>query len=504
MASSSYCLGIPMPQCIEKLVETPPICIASQKDLDTIQVLREVGHERQRPEHEIIQATNLASGLSNIVVILLRPRLHERHHFDVDFNNFVQDCETLKVVDELIRFTSNKTRCIHTVTVLNAFSYQPLDHKPTLDKQSEKILSKMLQIKKPRIIIHYHNKKYTNSWIIRFNLNQGPYRLQRELVEISNNHSAIIIPSFHPSAAVNHDKHRPELQILLVYHFVNAFHALKYKPNRKEWPNLPCCAQEILESCRKVPTALSIPLKPQEQEAAFRVAWILKSSYHGPAIEAPQLSLFPADDGEEAKEQVNTFDALVFWSILVFQNPGAFDLSGLVRASFFLRKLHLPLYPAYERLRLLFLDSTTENAHWFCDNVDDTVADLSNQFSDLGLSEQSYQSRILQENKRAYEFAFQAASTLNESDGEIDQGDRRYYDATYGQGHFISKHLSDYKNFSIDKSIRIQTLGVQCEIFANSLLNSSLKKPENLTRTQQKDCFAELSSCLSKLRKEFE
>lgn len=129
MATSGYCLEIPMPQCLQQSLETPPICMACQKDLDTIQVLRDVGNERQHPEHEIIQATNLASGLSDIVVILPRPRSDENHRFDVDFNDFVQRCETLKVVDELIRFASNGTRSIHTVTVLNACSYQPLDKR---------------------------------------------------------------------------------------------------------------------------------------------------------------------------------------------------------------------------------------------------------------------------------------------------------------------------------------------------------------------------------------
>lgn len=495
-----------MPQCLQQLLETPPISIVCQKDLDTIQVLRDVGNERQHPEYEILQATNLASGLSDIVVILLRPRSHENHRFDVDFNDFVRRCDTLKVVDELIRFASNGTRSIHTVTVLNACSYQPLDKEPTLDKQSEAILARILQIKKPKVIIQCHNHKYTDPWMERFNFGQGPYRLQRKPVEISDDHSAIVIPSFHPSHAVNFNEHRPELQILLVYHFVDAFRALKDKLDGDESPRLPCCAQEILELCHREPRALSTPLASREQEAAFRVAWLLQSSYHGPAIEAPHLSQIPADDGEEAQEQVQTFDALAFWLTAVFHNPRTFNLSGLVRASFSLQKFRLTSYPAYERLRLLFLDSTAVNAHWFCNNIGDAVTGLSSQFSDLGLSESSEPSLILQENNRAFELALKAASILNESPARrIKQRDHlSYYNAVYYQDGVIAGYIRDHQNTHIDQAIRIQTLSIQCRIFADSLFNSSRKNAESLTLIQQKDCFSDLLSCLTKLKNEFE
>jgi hypothetical protein len=340
----------------------------------------------------------------------------------------------------------------------------------------------------------------------RFNFDRGSYRLQRELVEISDDHSAIVIPSFNPSTAVNYNKHRPELQILLVYHFVDAFRALNDKLDGYERPKLPCCAQGILELCHEEPLVLSIPFESREQETAFRVAWILKSSYHGPAIEAPQLSQLPANDGEEAKEQVNTFEALAFWSTAVFHNRGAFDLSGLVRASFSLREPCLAFYPVYERLQLSLLDSTAENVHWFCHNVGDAVTGLSNQFSELGLSESSDSGLTIQKNNRVFELALKAASILDEKPaGGLDQRDHLpYYSAVYHQNGIIRRYLSDYQNTHIDQAIRIQTLCVQCTTFADSLFNSSRGKDGSLTLTQQKDCFSDLLSCLSKLKKEFE
>jgi hypothetical protein len=112
---------------------------------------------------------------------LQRSLQRESHRFDADFNKFVKASKTLKALNKLICFTSNGTWSIYMVTVLNAYSYQPYPDNSVLDYGSEQILAKVLQVKKPKVIIHCHNDVYNVLWMARFNFSDGAYRLRREI-----------------------------------------------------------------------------------------------------------------------------------------------------------------------------------------------------------------------------------------------------------------------------------------------------------------------------------
>jgi hypothetical protein len=118
---TTTCLGIPVPLSLKRIVSVPPVCYPSQGDKETIEILQHFGKELRLPANEITQACNLASGFSDIVIILERPR--RIHKFKNSFTEFVKDCPTLKAVDELIRLATKGARSIHTVTVLDVFSF---------------------------------------------------------------------------------------------------------------------------------------------------------------------------------------------------------------------------------------------------------------------------------------------------------------------------------------------------------------------------------------------
>jgi hypothetical protein len=117
------------------------------------------------------------------------------------------------------------------------------------------------------------------------------------------------------SHAINHVKYRPELQILLMYHFVNIFHALNDDPHIP-----PYCMERILQLCLVKVDRLMATRKPKDWWTAFGVTSVLRSSYHGPRVEASRpLTDFVVEDlEEEGKQQANAFDAMTFWSALLF------------------------------------------------------------------------------------------------------------------------------------------------------------------------------------------
>ncbi|KAL4767866.1 hypothetical protein BDW60DRAFT_143674 [Aspergillus nidulans var. acristatus] len=129
------CPGIPIPMSMKDLVRALRACLAARGDQETIEILEKFGKALLRPEDEITQAQNVAAGFSDIVVLLERPRHRRGHKFDVSFEDFVERCKTLLALDEPIRFATKVARSIYTVTVLDAFTYQPDKYATEQDKQ---------------------------------------------------------------------------------------------------------------------------------------------------------------------------------------------------------------------------------------------------------------------------------------------------------------------------------------------------------------------------------
>jgi hypothetical protein len=189
------------------MTQFPPVCPLQDGDFQGIQILREHGQESGSSSHSITQVSNLASGVSDVIVILERPRIVESHSPNQSFDGFVNGCATLQAVDELLRFASRGTRDISTVTVINAFSLQPVKNAEA-DLKCEELLARFLQMKRPQVIIHCTNSVYKSLWMSRFNFGGKPYRILSEEIEIVEGHTATVIPSFHPSRAVNHWEYR--------------------------------------------------------------------------------------------------------------------------------------------------------------------------------------------------------------------------------------------------------------------------------------------------------
>lgn len=232
-----------IPCCLEQLAQTSPMCLPQERDFQALQVLREHAQGLGRSSHCITQACNLASGLSDIVVILQRPHSDGSHPPNQSFDGFVNNSHTLKVVDELLNFASRGTRNIGTVTVVNAFLFQHMKDDADADLRCEEILTHFLQVKKPRVIIHCLNPVYQSSSMRRFNFPGKCYRVRSEVIEIADGYTALVIPSFHPSRAVNYFKHRLELRVLLMYHFAMAFRLLGDRAT------IPYCVSRILDLC---------------------------------------------------------------------------------------------------------------------------------------------------------------------------------------------------------------------------------------------------------------
>ena len=98
-----------IPRCVKEFARSPPMCHIQERDLQAVEVSREHGQTHGRSSHGILQTCDLTYGSSDIVVILERPRNEESHPPSQTFEDFVNNCDTLKAVNELLRFGSRGT-----------------------------------------------------------------------------------------------------------------------------------------------------------------------------------------------------------------------------------------------------------------------------------------------------------------------------------------------------------------------------------------------------------
>lgn len=233
-----FCLDIPVPRCVKELLREPPVRWPRDEDVKVLNLIKGFGEEFRRPENEINHACNLASGPSDLVVILERP--HSSQNYNVDFHEFVARCETLKRVDELIRFSSKGTRSIHTVTVIDAFSFKPDENTPIPSERCFQLTEEILKMKMPKVVLCCWNRPCDRPFVAQFkSFGVGAWPI-RDQVEIKGS-ALSIIRSFHPAAAVCHDaSQKTYCRMLLICHFALAFAELAGSTKVPEWVRAVC------------------------------------------------------------------------------------------------------------------------------------------------------------------------------------------------------------------------------------------------------------------------
>ncbi|CAP79854.1 hypothetical protein PCH_Pc12g02270 [Penicillium rubens Wisconsin 54-1255] len=487
-----------IPRCLREMTQSPPLCLHQQKDIQAIQILREHGQESGCSYHSTTQAIDLASGLSDVIVILERPRTEISHSPNQSYADFVNGCHTLKAVDELLRFASRGTRDIGTVTVVNAFSLQPDKNALKADLRCEEILAQFIQMKRPQIIIHCTNTKYGSPWMRRFNFGGDPYRVRSEHIEIDDGHTAIVIPSFHPSHAINYYKHRLELRVLLMYHFALAFHSLRGETV------ISCCANKIKDLCLVKGKRMD---SPTDWELASCISDNISQFYLYRGKDVVPLSKGGFADeslSEQIARESETFDSLSFWLTLLLEKPQKFELFGLASARFLLQKANSNHTPLYSKVSSVLLGVVTEQDHWFLQVNDSNVTDVEEKLSSLTIQDGTQVSGLIDANRKAWG-AVQETLCHVES-GEVlnfcPKAPRYYYDVV---SHYtlMNKYLASSQGIAIPVALRMEALTKRCWVINETLRKKSEDEGE-LLHTSVILCLNILLECIRKLRMEVE
>ncbi|PCD21778.1 hypothetical protein AU210_015581 [Fusarium oxysporum f. sp. radicis-cucumerinum] len=315
------CLDIPVPRCVQKLIIEPPVCLSNVQDIKAVNLIRKFGDEFGRRRDEIDQACSLASGPSDVVILLERP--HESQTYYGTFGEFVKRCKTLESVDELIRFSSKGARSIHTVTVLDAFSFKPQDSTPIPSERCHQLIEEILKLKKPKVVLCCWNQPCEQPFVARFKshgVGTWPFRHQVDI----GGFSIIVMRSFHPAAAVCYDESRKACcRMLLICHFVLAFAQLAGSAVVPEWMETVCenSSTEYLESRRNGSRTL-VDLR--------RTHVILGNLWKMMGVERePTTYRYPVSEGRFAEHQRQQVNALLRQLLASNYNKGAQDITKL-------------------------------------------------------------------------------------------------------------------------------------------------------------------------------
>lgn len=87
------CLGIEITKCLQDVCRQPPVCGPKKADAEILDRITAFGERYGRDQDEITKACDLASGPSDVVIILERP--HKHQNYSVSFEDFVRSCPTL-------------------------------------------------------------------------------------------------------------------------------------------------------------------------------------------------------------------------------------------------------------------------------------------------------------------------------------------------------------------------------------------------------------------------
>lgn len=489
-----------IPRCLRGMTQSPPVCLHQQKDIQATQILREHGQESGCSSHSIIQSSNLASGLSDVIVILERPRTENSHSPNQSYGGFVNDCRTLKAVDELLRFASRGTRDIGTVTVVNAFSLQPDKNAHKANLRCEEILARFIQMKRPQVIIHCTNPKYESPWMRRFNFGGDLYRVRSEHIGIVDGHTAIVIPSFHPSHAINHYDNRLELRVLLMYHFAFAFHSLGGKTV------ISCCANKIKDLCLVKGERKEDKSPFSDWELASCISDKISKFYLFGGKDVVPLSkgvLAEESFSEQITRESETFDSLSFWLTLLLEKPHKFELFGIASARFLLQKAKSNHSPLYSKVSSALLDVVTEQDHWFFQANDTNVTDVQEKLSALTIKDGTQISGLIDANRKACG-AVQKTLSHVESGEVLNFRLKRpqYYSAVILHSARMNGYLASSQGITIPVALRMEALTKRCWVINETLRKKS--EEGELLCTGVIFYLNSLLECLRKLRMEVE
>jgi len=381
------CLDIPLPQCIQRMLHEPPVCRLREEDARAVALLELHGKHWKRDKQEIDKACDLATGPSDLVIILLRPQLEnaiEKTPYSSPFGDFVAQSPTLRRVDELIRVCSKGTRSIHTVTVLDAFSYQTV--KPRLATKGSPakegippaaeclaLLERILKLKQPKVVISCWNEEGPCNSLFLQKFRSTGVGGSLELVSAD---STTIIRSFHPSYAINFaGEQKAYARMLLTCHFTLAFRILAglhdippwvmviskgaaaegKEVKQREKPrggkeagslNTATLLGELQQALSKqLPTSSTrvlhpdrdaVPLLQQKQQIGAMVAELLTESYDGGGLQIARICLRWKQFDHPKKEEIMRRLVAVGNRQAWFQNGDSF-----IRPAFVFPRIHV-------------------------------------------------------------------------------------------------------------------------------------------------------------------
>lgn len=228
------CLGIPMPTCLRDFVAQSFESPRRHSGTYTDSLITNYGDAHGKAMEEVEKCRFLADGPDDIVVLLERPATD--HKYSVPLAEFVSCSNTLRAVDELIRFATRSQRNIQNVSAVDVFSLKPRGATVPSDEECHDLATDILQAKRPKVIIGCTGDIRASHWLYCLNAGKVTGVPCTKYVDLGvNGHSALFVASFHPGYCINWVNWCVESRIKLISDFVFAFRATEGSVREPSW-----------------------------------------------------------------------------------------------------------------------------------------------------------------------------------------------------------------------------------------------------------------------------
>ena len=237
-ALQNHCLHIPTDHRLRSLLRPdPPTPDAYTGCGKHALILERYGRDLRISLPEIQHAKTLAKPeTKGGVLVLLQQPAHNQQYDGRDFDTIIQECETLRAVDNVLRAVVGSS--LKETSCFDAFPFQKVP-VPTRSEtgyfeydEAYNVCREMTQQKQPDVVLCCYQSPDTTKFNLLYSLGVGKMRTYDVRL---GDRLCKPVNAFHPSYAVNYNKSESCFRSLYMLEALQAFHKVNGTWTEREW-----------------------------------------------------------------------------------------------------------------------------------------------------------------------------------------------------------------------------------------------------------------------------
>ena len=243
-APANHCLQIPIDHRLRSLLRPhSPVSNPFTGQSEHASILEKYGRDLQssgekigRPEIDFAKKLAMPETKGGIVILLQQPAPNQQYE-GRDFHTIVQECETLRAVDNVLRAIIGSS--LEKTSCFDAFPFQKVPIPPRSQtgyveyEEAYDVCREMIQAKQPDVVLCCYRSPDITKFDLLYSLGVGKMHAAR--TRLHDQFRWIPVNAFHPSYAVNYNKGESCFRTLYMVEALQAFHKFNGTWTERIW-----------------------------------------------------------------------------------------------------------------------------------------------------------------------------------------------------------------------------------------------------------------------------